>query len=657
MKVRLKLLLIMGLLLWEGLASAQAIDVPDPNLESALRKALDLAAGQSLTQAEMLRLERFDARERGIVNLTGMEHAINVTWLALWNNEITDLRPLAGLIRLEVLYLWGNSVSDIAPLSNLALLTDLNLAGNGVSDITPLENLTQLERLNLGWNNIEDIRPLAHLIKLHSLRLTSNRIVDISPLANLTELEELWISGNQILDFSSLNGLSLTVFERDEFCQFPPVPVEPRFQNRTYPSIFNAWDLIENLPRLSRIQLRTYSDLYWSAQLGLDWLETEQGVEMAGNLDEALAERDAMLALNPNMLFLVEVRMRDAFSNYLPADSPYWVRDAAGNRVVAIQHTINPNLFLIDFTHPDVQDMIVNRTIALSKCGLYDGVFFDWWSETGVVLADSKVGWKEGYRGFEAEQRARDNVIQRIRAEVRPEFLVMGNGNRRTFPRNAHYMNGSFMETGRDYDGGYTHEGLMEIETSLLWLEQNLRSPQINCLEGWGIPTEPPDSQDNRRFMRVFTTMSLTHSDGYVMYNNGKGDHKHYWYDFWDADLGRPIGPTGETHGGVEGLFIREFTNGWAVYNRSGNVQSLSLPGLGVPVSDRPEGGISTTHQLPDLDGEMYLRVVVDQNGDGRVNILDLILVARGFGTPSGDVNRDGVTNILDLTLVAQQFE
>ena len=79
--------------------------------------------------------------------------------------------------------------------------------------------------------------------------------------------------------------------------------------------------------------------------------------------------------------------------------------------------------------------------------------------------------------------------------------------------------------------------------------------------------------------------MSLTHSDGYVMYNNGKGDHKHYWYDFWDADLGRPIDVTAQTHGGVEGLFIREFTNGWAVYNRSGNVQSLSLPGLGVPVS------------------------------------------------------------------------
>ena len=37
----------------------------------------------------------------------------------------------------------------------------------------------------------------------------------------------------------------------------------------------------------------------------------------------------------------------------------------------------------------------------------------------GVVLADSKVGWQEGYRGFEAEQRARDNVIQRIRAEVK----------------------------------------------------------------------------------------------------------------------------------------------------------------------------------------------------------------------------------------------
>ncbi len=50
-----------------------------------------------------------------------------------------------------------------------------------------------------------------------------------------------------------------------------------------------------------------------------------------------------------------------------------------------------------------------------------------------------------------------------------------------------------------------------------------------------------------------------------------------------------------------------------------------------------------------------------DVNQDGRVSILDLILVAQDFGsgTSSGlrtDVNRDGIVNIQDLIIVAQHF-
>ena len=77
--------------------------------------------------------------------------------------------------------------------------------------------------------------------------------------------------------------------------------------------------------------------------------------------------------------------------------------------------------------------------------------------------------------------------------------------------------------------------------------------------------------------MRVFTTMSLTHSNGYVVYNTGVStpghDHDHYWYDFWDANLGKPAGPKAQQYPNVDGLFIREFTNGWAVYNRSGKAK------------------------------------------------------------------------------------
>ena len=202
---------------------------------------------------------------------------------------------------------------------------------------------------------------------------------------------------------------------------------------------------------------------------------------------------------------------------------------------------------------------------------------------------------------------------------------------------------------------GYTRKEIQRIENTLVWAEANLREPQVNCLEGWGIPTEPLDSPNNLRQMRLFTTMSLTHSDGYVLYTDGNIDHEHFWYSFWDADLGRPIGPKAQQYQNIDGLFIREFTNGWVVYNRSGKPQPITLPRISTGVSN---GKQDITHLLPDLDGEIYLRKgkPFDLNRDGTVNILDLILVSQHFGTTEGDTNGDGTTNTLDLTLVAQQF-
>ena len=154
------------------------------------------------------------------------------------------------------------------------------------------------------------------------------------------------------------------------------------------------------------------------------------------------------------------------------------------------------------------------------------------------------------------------------------------------------------------------------------------------------------------------TTMSLTHSDGYMLFSR-PGSHHHYWYDFWDADLGQPVGEKGLLYQETEGLYIREFTNGWAVYNHSGEQQVVNLPEKTQGVSSN---WIDTTHVLPNLDGEMYLRVTpknpADVNGDGVVNILDLTLVAQAFGKDDlqGDVNGDGVVNVFDLVFVANQF-
>ena len=641
---------------------AQVVDVPDPNLRAAIREELRLPPGNRITKEDMLRLEGLGAARRDIMHLTGLEHAANLTSLSLWGNPIAELTPIANLERLTYLDIAACSISDITSLSNLTSLRALNVRFNRIVDIGPVANLTNLVSLRLEGNRIADVTPLANLTQLTELYLSDNHIPDIRPLANLVELETLDIRGNPVTDRTPLDGLAFTNFFYDQICELPPLPIHDRINDRDYPSIFTAWAgphwvSILNRPDLSGVENVAMHDLWFSVpQFGLRFKEKPDGFSMAGSLDEAIQRRDEFLALNPNMLFIADIRMRSYALDEFPEDWPYWIKDSDGNIVNAWAGVFG----LIDFTHPDIQDRIVQQAIAISKCGLYDGVHFDWWNEHGAILAELYGDWSHKYRGNEAEQRARDNILRRIRAGTRPDFLIMGNTNRNTIPRTAPHINGGFMETliPHTATGNYLEALLNEVETSLLWLERNLREPQVNALEGWGIPTKSPDDSTNLRWMRAFTTLSLTHSDGYVLFNLGEG-HEHFWYDFWDADLGRPVGPTAQLYEEIPGLYIREYTNGWAVYNHSGETREITLPELATGVSSEVEG---MTHTLPNLDGEMYLKAApanpADVNGDGVVNILDLMLVAQGFGADKNgiDVNGDGVVNVFDLVFVADQF-
>ena len=639
------------------------VEVPDPNLRQLIREALSLPEVMPLTQQQMLRLTRLEAGgNRGITDLTGIEYATNLQSLGLYHNPIVDISPLAHLTKLEGFNLWGCSIVNLSPL----------------------RNLTNLRGIVLGNNQISDISPLAELTNLTFLQIHSNRIVDFSPLANLINLRELWINDNFGTDISPLQGLNLTDFRYDEVCDIEPLlPLaRDRIENRNFPSVFQIWNDVVGLDHLTWEQRNVLHDLYVAfPRFGLNWdttlAEPTYGVatQRAGSLERAREIRQQRLAQNPNMIFLPDVRIyHHDTPEAFPPDSDFWLRDAQGQ----IIRNAN-NEYLIDFLKPEVQKLLIKRIIALERCGFYDGVFLD--------------GFHNNFTGFMGRQhypvtheeiiQVMLNILRAVRSQVREDFLVLINTNRTKATRYTEYVNGTFMETltdnhFSDNPGGYTHGGLYEIEDTLTWSEENFRSPQINCLEGWGIPTEPPDSPNNRRWMRVFTTMSLTHSDGYVMYTTGTGaipgpdpdaiypwgpGHEHWWYPFWDANLGRPIGPKAQLYQNVEGLFIREFTNGWAVYNRSGKPQTVTLPAAATPVSDRGNNAASQTHTLPDLDGEIYLKAAVepptlpyDLNKDGVVNVLDLILIAQNFGSTEADINGDGTTNILDLILVAQHL-
>ena len=840
---------ITSILLIAQPVSAQVVEIPDPNLESAIRETLNIPNGTAITQQELLRLTWLDARERGITNLTGLEYATNLEHLEAGDNQISDVRPLAGLIRLQILNLLNNPVKDLTPLANLTALTqlllihnritdisplanltnlthlylgdnalqtieplaglinlrvldlyntgvkditplanltaleslvivrnmitdisplvglknlkrlriadnpiqdftpltelegveldleiDLNqldqlnlvaevpdpnlrqairetlslhdeipltqlemlrlqrlkawsrdikdltglqyatnlellaLWGNQITDLSPLANLTKLTELNLAYNAVESLEPIAGLINLQTLNLTINRVQDITPLANLINLKFLYIRENLVTDITPLQGLNFIDFEYDEICDFPPIapPVRDRIEGRNFPSAF-AWggsNPMFGLDHLTPDQRAALHDFDLGLWFNLNWDQTPTepiaglSTSLAGNLSRSRETHQKRLDLNPNLISLLTL---NHLSLELPPDSDFWLRDENGE--IARRKT---GTALVNFLKPEVQDLIAKRIIAVARCGLYDGVHLDSWRDGIHLSPDIK-------RYFPVPNedilQARLNILRSVREQVREDFLIVVNVSLKKIPHYADYINGGFMETGRDTLFGYSHNELRKLESTLLWAEKNLREPRTNCLQGTGIPTEPPDGPTNRRMMRVITTLSLTHSDGYVMYTTGANTtigpylwgpaHAQTWHPFWDADLGRPVGPKAQQYQNIEGLFIREFTNGWAVYNRSGEPQTITLPTSATPVSDREGNAASQTHLLPDLDGEMYLKAKnpADVNGDGNVNILDLVQVANNFGKSDPDPNGDGVVNILDLTLVAQQLE
>jgi len=185
------------------------VAIPDPNLEVAIREAIDRPSGY-IYQSDLSgsTFTTLHADGSGIQYLTGLQYCTSLRYLYLDTNQISNISALAGLTSLKVLHLQANRVSDIHPLSGLTNLTDLRLYENQISDISPLADLTSLTVLYLSSNQISDISPLADLTSLTDLYLYWNQISDISPLAGLTNLTDLRLPGNQIGDISPLAGLT-----------------------------------------------------------------------------------------------------------------------------------------------------------------------------------------------------------------------------------------------------------------------------------------------------------------------------------------------------------------------------------------------------------------------------------------------------------------
>jgi Leucine-rich repeat (LRR) protein len=181
----------------------EIITFSDPSLEAAVRQAISKPNGD-IYQAELVGMTSLNASWRGIVDLTGLEHATSLTHLDLHSNNISDISALASLTNVCELHLGWNQVSDISALAYLTSLTWLDLDSNQISDISAVADLTGLTDLYLGWNQIGNISAIASTTGMRILDLAGNKVSNISPLAGLTNLRELYLPWNQVSDISSL---------------------------------------------------------------------------------------------------------------------------------------------------------------------------------------------------------------------------------------------------------------------------------------------------------------------------------------------------------------------------------------------------------------------------------------------------------------------
>jgi internalin A len=272
-----------------GVATAEEctdpVWVPDPGLRDAIMEALN--SFDEITCDEMESLGELDASQRDIVDVEGLQFAVNLEGLFLQHNRIGDLSPLDGAVfpSLEVLRLTANEIHDIDPLAGMPAMWRLYIGRNPVDDLEVVANFHNLDALDVGatkiessdlvWlrelplvyfvayqNEIDDISDLAAISTLGSVVVMYNQISDLSPLAQLPSLEIVGADSNPITELPDFSGTSLGVLTCRS-CLLSHldglVGVTTLEQLYVEQNRINDIDGIANLPNLSLLNLSSNS--------------------------------------------------------------------------------------------------------------------------------------------------------------------------------------------------------------------------------------------------------------------------------------------------------------------------------------------------------------------------------------------------------------
>ena len=672
------------------------VHIPDTNLRAAIAEELGKSPNAPITVEEMEGLRgTLKVENKGIQDLTGFQFAINLRELDVDGNPISDLSPLSGLINLrdlgfdrtlvsdlsplsglinlEALWFDSANISDISPVKDLKNLRKLRLSHNQVSDLSPVAGLVNLEILAVGDNSISDLSPVAGLINLKHLTFSSNNISNLEPLAGLTNLELIFSWGSPISDIPPLAGL--TKLERIDICG-------GNISNLTF---------LTGLTALKELYLANNEISDISPITGLTELTR---LSFSGN---DISDISAIVGL-ANLTWL------DLSNNKISNFSPL---DGIRENIKLVWHS-NPGF---PKGGPKIEGpwlwVLLPDTVLDSRTDLLSEASGGAITEMGIATHGATVGGSVGDNGVWTahglppigmnnirdmlQDPLSDGVVYGVVSLYSPQgqntTMYVGSDSELKIWLNGTLIYEVLVDRGQGYDYTDFFPVTLKPGRNVLLVTVNIRGNEDNAFFGFEPGTEYTVA--NPGISYTFSKAPIHPDDTFTLDIGGENI-----FDLagWQFDIA--FDPAAlEAIAVSEGNFLKTggttFFQSGSIDNAAGKITGLNaarlsgggMSGTGVllRVRFKAKSGGETTLTLQNFEfgattgekisaGPHQITIVVegqlatgDVNRDGRVSILDLILVSQQLGkrVPVGsavDVNGDGIVSILDLILVSQEI-
>ncbi len=685
--------------------------IPDPNLRTVVEEILNKTPGATITYEDMAKLNVIEADEREISDLRGLEYATNLVRIEFRRNQISDLSPLRNLTKLNNIKLRGNQITDVTPLANLKNVDWLGLEQNQITDLTPLQNLKKLTGIGITANPIEDISPLSTLTSLERIDAWRSPIKDFSSLKTLKKLNWLEYGNDRNIDeMPNLEGLTSLTRLEIHGCSYKNNDFSQLSQMKQLEWLELVNNGISNLEPLKGLTNLTVLNLDANAIFNVEPLKDLTNLEVLYLENNAIQDVTQLSGLkNLERLDLRNNAITD-FSPVSVLTSTFVRMDGNPGFPTGGDKITGPWLWTIvpgtriesgtDFLARATGGIATEIKIATDGATAGKPVGKSKWvwhnlSSTGgdnINQMTEALGWGR-------DEEVYDHIVYGstiLESPIEQETtMFIGSSDAVKVWLNGEVIHEAYVNRGsNDFQDVVSDITLKQGRNVLLVALDNHGHGTFSAFFGFKPGTQYSVFRPNTRFTFNTDSTDLTIGDTFTLHLNVENIQK---LSGWQADLVfnpdvLQVVPDSQ----VEGDFLittgtgdqtsplfPQFQPG-TINNEEGKIENILVLNLSDTVSGKGtlysvdfevvglgeclltlENFEATTlrREIPVIAPILFINLThdADVNGDGEVDIRDLILVAQSFGdeatsNPDADLNGDGYITVRDMIIVAQTF-